>query len=247
MAWWPLNYDTVVVGIIVLGGWIALRLLDTRIGRRWADSSNEERLLALRNECREKIEELEARVEWLLFQLQHPPSERKDAPKVERQPAKPLLLIVGTTAIDYEKDREALRRARVPFQRMVNPTREAIRQELLAARQDDNSYVWLHVSSHADAEGIVLADGIASATWWHNHIDGVKVVFLAACKTNHVAQTLAGLTTVIYVMEEIDDQTAGELTYAFWRRMKEHGDPRRSYAQALEECPTAGEFTNIRG
>lgn len=246
MAWLTPNLDVLWVGIMVVGGWAALRFLDKRWGSHFDDTC-EEQIRAIRKECQEKVRELEERIDWLLQQLQRSSPSFREATKQERQAAKPLLLILGSTQIAYEKDREALRRARIAFQRLVNPTKESIRQELQSGRQDDSAYVWMHIASHADETGIELADGIAPATWWHNNLDGIKVVFLAACKTNHVAQVIAGLTTVVYVMEEIDDQLAGELTYAFWRRMKEHGNPRKAYAQALEECPSAGEFTNIRG
>lgn len=245
MAFIPINYDALLVVIIVLVGAWVLRQIDRRWGYRFTDDCST-KLRRLQEAHDREREELEGRINWLVTQLMQAGVPPKITPAEKLLPTKPLLLVVGPAQDIYAEDREALRRARIPFHRLVNATKHTISNELRARRQDGTLYPWIHVSSHANEQGVELADGMADGAWWHNQLDGVKVVFLAACKTDHVATALAGLVTVIYTTEDIDNETGGALTYAFWRRMKEHANARRAYEQAIEECPAAGEYTNIR-
>lgn len=164
-------------------------------------------------------------------------------------PTKPLLLILGSDPNLWDTDRLAIGRAGILFQRITYATKASIEAELQARRQDRTLYPWIHITSHADASGIHLSDGVAEAMWWYDTFrgTGIKVVFLAACKTNHVASALAGLVTVVFVNnEDIENADAGAFTYAFWRMMKEHGDARRAYDEAIVEVPQVSEFTDIR-
>lgn len=240
------SYDEVFIAAFVITGIWALSLIDKRFGHRFNDDECLERLAELEQGYEKRIAELEGRITWLVVQLQRASVPIPLPVRTDVLPTKPLLLVVGPAQDIYAEDREALRRARIPFQRLVNATKHTISSELRARRQDGTLYPWIHVSSHAGEDGIELADGLSSAEWWQNQLDGVKVIFLAACRTDHVASALAGLVTVVYTSEDIENEIAGDLTYAFWRRMREHGDPRRAYNQAIQECPQAAEYTNIR-
>lgn len=197
-----------------------------------------------------RIRELERRVEWLIGQLQRSgrPTEtyHQDKTTTSQLPTKPLLLVCGSDNAMCDMDRQALRRGGISFQRLYAATRATVEDELRRRRQDGTLYWWLHITAHADEHGIMLADGITTPAWWSERIDGIKVVFLAACNTETVADALAGLTTVVFVHEDIDNRDAASFTYAFWRRMHEHGDPRQAYNQAIQETPQVAEYTDIR-
>lgn len=205
-----------------------------------------------------RIEELTRRVDFLVGQLQLAGVQIQDLrdqlngkpndPKPSRTlPPKPLLLICGPDLTMCELDRNALRRAKVPFQRIAQATRASIEAELRRRRQAGTLYPWLHITAHADARGVALADGLAEPAWWAGELDGVRVVLLAACRTEEVADALAGLVTVVFVSNsDIESTDAADFAYAFWRRMREHGDAATAYQQAITEVPQIAEFTDIR-
>jgi hypothetical protein len=168
-----------------------------------------------------------------------------------RLPAKPLLVISGGDNVIFERDRVALRRANVPFHRILNATQADIRAELRRRRQDDSLYIWVLISAHAGPEGIMLRDGIAPPAFWHDVLTDIKVVVLATCASSTTADELAGQATVIWFGEEIDNGLAADFSYALWRRMYAAGsDPKLSvnaaYIEALREVPTVAEFVDIR-
>jgi hypothetical protein len=213
-----------------------------------------------REQHEQRARELERRIDFLVGELQRAgihirdlektlaeTSRAKAAPPAAVElPAKPLLLICGSDERFCETDRQALRQARILFQRLSSATTAMIAAELRRRRQDGTLYPWLHVSAHADHAGIHLADGVAGPDWWHEQLNGVQVVFLAACETTTVADALAGMVTVVFVQQQIENEHAGDFTYAFWRRMRELRDPRVAYRQALAEVPQVTEYVDIR-
>lgn len=258
-----------VIGLVIVA-FIILRWLERRLGHRLGEGAptrNEQQIAQLQKELDEqraryetKIEELEHRIDFLVGELQRAGIQIRDLERVVADknrvnvanddvsalPAKPLLLVCSMDETLCDVDRHALRRANISFQRLFRATKATIGAELRRRRQDGTLYPWLHITAHANEQGILLADGIADPTWWNENMDGIKVVFLAACQTATVADSLAGLVTVIFVLEDIEHGNAGDFTYTFWRRMKEHGDPRLAYRQAITEVPGLAEYTDIR-
>ncbi len=172
--------------------------------------------------------------------------ERSPLAGAQQLPDRPLLLICAESSTLCNSDRIALRRACVPFVRLLDATKRSIADELRRRRQNGDLYPWLHITAHAGPAGIMLSDGIAEPAWWHEQMDGVRLVFLAACKTSAVADMLAGLVTVVYVREDIDNQDAADFAYAFWRRMRAGSEPVAAYGAAIAEVPQVAEFTDIR-
>jgi hypothetical protein len=231
------NYDILLVALIVIIVLLTLRWFDSK------NSGNPE------DDCEQKIRELEYRIAWLWAELQKAQARIQELEKgnsIARQPTKPLLLICGPDNHICDSDRHALRRAQISYQRLLEATQERVREELQRKRQDGSLYPWVHVTAHAIEEGIALMDGIAPPGFWNEIFDGVEVVFLAACKSVRVADELAGMVTVVYVHEDIGDRDASAFTYAFWRRMREHGNPKEAYRQAIGEATQVAEFTDIR-
>ena len=238
------NPDIIIVGLVVVATFIFMRWLERKIGHRISETDYER-----------KVEVLEERVKWLLDELQLAKARIRDleraqgnmvSAKVTAIPAKPLLFICGPDTRLCEIDRVALRRVNISFQRLQAATQQTVSDELRRRRQDNTLYPWLHITAHAGEDGIHLADGVAPPAFWNDVLSGVQVVFLAACQTGAVADALAGMVTVIYVLEEIDNRDASDFTYAFWRRMREHGDPVQAYRQAVVEAPQIAEFTDVR-
>lgn len=245
------NLDTLILLVLVVGVFAALRWLD-----RQKVVELRQELAEQRQRYEQRIQELERRVDFLVDQLQKAGIRIRDLenqsehlPTVSRETdaiIKPLLLICGDNATMCDSDRLSLRRAGVGFQRLYHASKRTIEEELRRRRQDGTLYPWLHITAHASPEGIQLGDGIADPTWWNERLQGIQVVFLAACQTAAVADALAGLVTVVFVHEDIGDRDASDFTYAFWRRMKEGADPHQAYRQALFEAPQIAEFVDIR-
>lgn len=245
------NLDTLILLVLVVGVFAALRWLD-----RQKVVELRQELAEQRQRYEQRIQELERRVDFLVDQLQKAGIRIRDLenqsehlPTVSRETdaiIKPLLLICGDNATMCDSDRLSLRRAGVGFQRLYHASKRTIEEELRRRRQDGTLYPWLHITAHASPEGIQLGDGIADPTWWNERLQGIAVVFLAACQTAAVADALAGLVTVVFVHEDIGDRDASDFTYAFWRRMKEGADPHQAYRQALFEAPQIAEFVDIR-
>ena len=263
-----LNGSVMSVLTIVVVAFVALRWVEAKIGHllfepKQIDCEEEIRLLRTQleeerernrkaNELKDRqIRELEQRVTWLVDQLRKT-GQATDEPNGGKPvitpipPAKPLLIVCGPDTVMCDMDRQSLRRAGVSFQRLYSASKVTIDNELRRRRQDGSLYWWLHVTAHAGEAGVALVDGIADPAWWSERLDGVKVVFLSACRTETVADALAGLTTVIFVHEDIDSRDAADFTYSFWRRMQEYNDPRQAYYQAIRETPQVSEFTDIR-
>jgi hypothetical protein len=231
------NYDILLVALIVIIVLLTLRWFDSRFSRSPEVDSEQ------------RIKELEGRVAWLWGELQKAQAHSQELEKGSKQEeglVKPLLLICGPDNTLCNSDRHALRRAQVSFQRILEATKEAVRRELQRKREAGEIYPWIHITAHATEEGIGLMDGIAPPGFWNEVLDGVEVVFLAACKTSRVADELAGMVTVVYISEDIGDRDASSFTYAFWRRMREHRDPVEAYRRAITEATQVAEFTDIR-
>jgi hypothetical protein len=165
-------------------------------------------------------------------------------------PAKPLLIVSGAgPRIEeiFARDRAALRRANVPFHRLLNASKASISAELRRRRQDGTLYPWVLVSAHAGTQGIELADGFAAGEWWGTAFDGIRVVVLAACSASTVADELAGLVDmVVWFSETVQNDDAADFSYAFWRRLVGGTPAVQAYAEALRECPQVAEFVDMR-
>lgn len=271
-----LNSDVLTVLVIVIVAFAVIRWLERKMGHRFGEpdlfhyeikmADYETKITALQLEMDEqrlryevRIRDLEHRVDFLVEQLLRAGIQIRDMEKAIAMPktttpvevekellGKPLVLVCGDDPAVIELDRQALRRTGILYQRIMPATKKKVEEDFRRRRQDQTLYRWVHVSAHANEEGVELADGIAEPSWWNGNLDGIEVVFLAACKTGAVADALAGLVTVVFVLEDIESQDAADFTYAFWKRMKEHGNPTRAFRQATTEVPQVAEFTDIR-
>lgn len=263
-----INSDMVTVLSIVVVAFTILRWLEHRWGHRIGEpdpklyeekiNDLQRQLIEQRRQYEERIDELEERIRFLVEELQRAGIHIRDLEKNVAETVKakatittpllpkPLLLICAMETKLCDIDRHAVRRASVSFQRLFNATKHSIIAELRRRRQDNTLYPWLHIAAHATEQGIELLDGTADPSWWNEQLDGINVVLLAACKSAAVADALAGMATVVFVLEDIEHSDAADFTYSFWRRMKEHGDPRLAYQQAIIDVPQIAEYTDIR-
>lgn len=198
-----------------------------------------------------RINELETQLHFMIDQWRSLNSAQvslpTDAQPTRRYalPTKPLLLICGEESF-CNQDRNALRQARIVFQRVMEATKLSVEAELRGKRMDGDSYLWVHVSAHADDRGVILSDGVADPDWWNSILDGIDTVLLATCRSSTVADRIAGLVSVVYLSEDLETGIASHFTQAFWSGMMTHRDAVLAFREALEKVPDVAEFANIR-
>jgi len=172
---------------------------------------------------------------------------RVDSDSANPVPIKPLLVILGTDSAINDRDRHALRRARINYQRLADANQKSIVAELRRRREEGSLYPWLHISAHGGDGGILLSDGIAGPDFWHENLTDIQIVFLASCSSSTTADELAGLADwVIYFQEGVGNQDASDFTYSFWLRVGQGTPPPRAYQAAIEAVPSVAEFVDIR-
>jgi len=217
-------------------------------------------LLEDRNRDREQINLLQRRIQALEVQLAivtgkpleeirnlDLPLKTKVPVLPKALPVKPLLLIGGADEDLFNRDRQALRKARVKFQRLTQATRNDITKELSRRRLDSTLYLWVVISAHAGPEGILLTDGIAPPDFWSEQLEGIQLVLLASCSSATTADQLAGMVDmIIYFMEDVGRQDASDFMYALVRQLIDGTPPQLAYQKALEEVPQVSEFVDLR-
>lgn len=162
-------------------------------------------------------------------------------------PVVPLAVIVGGDEALFERDRAALRRAGIGFRRVLNATQPLIRSELRRRRQAGDVSPWWLIAAHAGPQGVQLADGIAPPGFWHEVLEGVSLVVLAACEGSTTADELAGLVdTVIWFQDKVLITDAADFTYALFRRLITGMQVDTAYAEAVREVPGVAEFVDLR-
>lgn len=255
-----LIFDVVVVLALVIVGSIAVPFL-----RKWlrqvlitADEHTVQRLeydMTQQKQAYEnRIKELEAQVKFLLDELTKTKLEievlKKNTQALRQNatpPAPRVLLICGGDDRFCNSDRQALRRANVPFERLVHATKADIIAELRRKREDANPWRRVHISAHASSEGILLADGMADPAWWNEVLDGVTGIVLAACKTMAVADSVAGLVPyVVAIRENINNEDASQFTFSFWRAVADGLFMPEAFERAVAETPQVAEFVSLR-
>lgn len=162
-------------------------------------------------------------------------------------PVVPLAVVVGADTSLFERDRAALRRAGIAFRRVMNATQKLIRAEVRRRRQNGDVPPWWVISAHAGPEGVLLTDGIAPPSFWHEVLEGVSLVVLAACEGSNIADELAGLVdTVIWFQEEVGIVEAADFNYALFRRLVTGKAVDTAFAEAVREVPAVAEYVDIR-
>lgn len=215
-----------------------------RIEREWDEE---------RKRYESRIQELERQVAFLLKELTKATSEidtLKKNTQALRQNTPParVLLICGNDDRFCASDRQALRRANVPFERLTGATKERIKAEFRRKREDGRPWRWVQISAHAGDTGVQLADGeLAAPSWWNETLDGVTCILLAACQTMMVADQVAGLVRyVIAIREDIDNVDASEFVFSFWRGIVDGLLVPEAFEQACQETPQVAEYVVLR-
>jgi hypothetical protein len=163
-----------------------------------------------------------------------------------------LLVLFGPNQAITARDKSGLHQEGIDFESRNPATRANIIEELVARREDRRKLRWLHISSDADARGVLLAkeDGtpdIVEAEWWRDHITEAEVIFVAACKGTRIATQLAALCEwLVYFRESVDNNDAGAFAGCFWGEVVCGIPVEAAYAKARQRVPAVRDFVALR-
>lgn len=167
-----------------------------------------------------KIQELEARVNWLFAQLVAAGGKVPDP--------MPLSAIVAVSSpvtvlgiwpasdLSIRAEIDAIFRSGIKYEVLdSNVTRSR-----LLAEVDRLKPGILHVGAHATADGVQLDDGLSLLGWWRNlaALYPFSLVVLNACESLDIVDSMqdAGVTAVVGMRKEIGDRVAVEFARQFY-------------------------------
>jgi hypothetical protein len=177
-----------------------------------------------------------------------PPAHIASAPStdLEYQGNRTVLVCTGPDS-ELLLDLAALRAVRAAtglrFQRLLNATRSKLSESLRRQRSLGHPVEYMHMSLHATAEGLELADGVVDGNWLSERLAGVRVLLLASCESDSIGDWLGVVPYVITLAECIAHEDAAALTQHFWHGIGLGKEPGEALDEALTRCPPAvGEY-----
>lgn len=167
-----------------------------------------------------KIQELEARVNWLFAQLvaaggKVPDPMPLSSIAVVSAPVT-VLGIWPASDLSIRAEIDAIFRSGIKYEVLdSNVTRSR-----LLAEVDRLKPAILHVGAHATADGVQLDDGLSLVGWWRNlaALYPFSLVVLNACESLDIVDSMqdAGATAVVGMRKDIGDRVAVEFARQFY-------------------------------
>ncbi len=161
--------------------------------------------------------------------------------------SRPVLLVYGAGPLG-DSDRNAMRRAGVPFFRLNNAKLAGLSDEIQRRRSDGTLYDIVHISAHGQDDGTIDLNGqLVNGEELSDVMNGINCVFLSTCSNHYLADKLIGVVKyVIVVYEEIAVDDAANFVYEFYRRYKTNRNIDASFAEAIAVSPSVAEFVDLR-
>jgi len=167
-----------------------------------------------------KIQELEARVNWLFAQLvaaggKVPDPMPLSSIAVVSAPVT-VLGIWPASDLSIRAEIDAIFRSGIKYEVLdSNVTRSRLLGEV-----DRLKPAILHVGAHATADGVQLDDGLSLVGWWRNlaALYPFSLVVLNACESLDIVDSMqdAGATAVVGMRKDIGDRVAVEFARQFY-------------------------------
>lgn len=146
-----------------------------------------------------------------------------------------------------DNDRNALRRAGILFHRLSSGQFLELRNELQRKRVENRQYKVVHISSHANKDGIEFSDEIVSGQTLSEVMNGVELLFLASCSNVDIADNLIGIVkNIITVYEDIEDTDMQDFVFNFYNELKRTFNILESYNKAITLVPHVSEYVDLR-
>lgn len=163
-------------------------------------------------------------------------------------PAKTVLCVLiaeddSVLDIDLAALRQVKMATGLKFHRIMNVTRTSFDTYFRRERSLNRPVKLLHISAHASAAGVELADGLVDGAWLSERLEDVDVLLLAGCEADSVGDWLGVVPHVITLAEAINGTDAAILTLHFWLGIGNGLEPAAALDMALKRCaPTIAEY-----
>lgn len=153
----------------------------------------------------------------------------------------PVLMVCVGDDPALTVDLAALRKVAVVtgmmYHRITGVTRDLFDAYMRRERSHDRQVKYLHLSVHADADGLKFGDGIVDGNWLSERLAGVVVLLLAGCEGDAVGDWLGVVPYVVSLAEAITHEDAAMLTLHFWMAIGNGLRPDNALDMALKRCP----------
>lgn len=248
---------------IAIFAFIFLRIFDIYYVKRISDSRSlkikflEQQVIELRLE----VEKLRNFIDYLLStiskeNLATPQEVESDSHETNTNTFnryyRDVLLVCGDQLF-CEVDRRALRKAQIPFVRLLDATTESLKQEILRRRSDGNLYRIIHFSAHGTENYIelsMLPSGFKDKITGDELgliLTGVEVVFISSCKSTKVGDRIADIVPVVVtLLEDVENDLAEAFAAEFYKQIKLQASPQQAFYLAVGTIPEISEFAHIR-
>ena len=191
-----------------------------------------------------KIVGLEMTIDLLMEKIALPEQDKQSL-RVQVS-SRPVLLVFGDERFG-NNDRNALRRAGVPFFRLTSTSLEDLERELQRRRSENRLYDVVHIAAHSSENIININRDFVTGRNLSNALSGVRCLFLSTCSNSEIADDIVGIVKyVITIYEAIEDNDASNFAYEFYKRYKEAHDIEEAFNGAIAVMPHISEFVDLR-
>lgn len=166
-----------------------------------------------------KIADLERRVDWLFGQLVAAGGRVPQMEPIAKAAEKVMPVVLGIwprSDLSIRAEIDAIFRSGIKYEVLDNNvTRGRVLAEVDRVRP-----AILHVGAHANAEGVMLDDGLVSVGWWRNlaTLYPFSLALLNACESLEIVDGMhdAGVASVVGMRKEIGDVVAVSFAKEFY-------------------------------
>lgn len=163
----------------------------------------------------------------------------------------PLLVASGSDSnleMDYESLRAVQSRSGMRFTRIKNATLKSIDEKLTRARVDKRPFDKLHLSLHANPEGIILGGELITSSQMSETFKGIKVLLIAGCSASKLGGRLGSVRHVVTFSEDVPHDDASVFAQAFWTEIGYGKEAPQAFETALDTSPAGmDEYVEYHG
>lgn len=178
--------------------------------------------------------------------------ERGGVPAVEaaaHERRKVVLVCIGNDRM-LEEDNAMLRKVQaqtsIRISRLLPVSKANFKRTIDRNRAAGRPIEYVHFGVHSGPGGLAFDDGTATGAWLSQQLGGVRVVLIAGCNGDQVADMLGVVNAVVSLREEVDNREAAVFSTAFWLAIGEGKDVEEAFENALTAAPGAvAEFAEL--
>lgn len=162
---------------------------------------------------------------------------------------KVLLVCIGTDR-KLEEDNAMLRRVQaqtdIRITRLFPVSKASLKRIIDRHRASGRPIEFVHFGVHAGPNGLLFEDGVATGLWLSQQLGGVRIVLIAGCNGDQVADLLGVVNAVVSLREEVENHDAAVFSTAFWMAIGNGLEVEEAFERALAAAPpVVAEFAEL--